>query len=33
MSTTWSKGRILILAVGIILVAAGVWMILPSVVG
>jgi hypothetical protein len=33
MSTTWSKGRILILAVGIILVAAGVWMIVPSVVG
>jgi len=30
---TWSKGRLVILAVGIVLVAAGVWQIVPSLLG
>jgi hypothetical protein len=33
MTSTWSKGRILILAVGIVLVGAGVWMIAPTLLG
>ena len=32
-SATWSKGRLVILAVGIVLVAAGVWQIVPSLLG
>jgi hypothetical protein len=32
-SATWSKGRLVILAVGILLVAAGVWQIVPSLRG
>jgi hypothetical protein len=30
-SGTWSKGRILFLVVGVILVGAGIWMIFPHV--
>jgi hypothetical protein len=29
----WSKGRILFLALGIILVGVGIWLIAPSVFG
>lgn len=32
-SATWSKGRLVILAVGIVLVAAGIWQIAPSLIG
>jgi hypothetical protein len=30
MSENWSKSRIIFLAIGIVLVGAGVWMILPG---
>jgi hypothetical protein len=30
MAGSWSKGRILFLALGIILVGVGIWMIAPS---
>ncbi len=33
MSGTWSKSRLLFLAVGIALVGIGVWMILPRLLG
>jgi hypothetical protein len=33
MSPTWSKGRILMLAVGVVLVCAGIWMIAPHLLG
>jgi len=29
----WSKSRILFLALGIVLVGVGVWLILPSILG
>jgi hypothetical protein len=29
----WSKGRILFLALGIILVGVGIWLIAPSILG
>jgi hypothetical protein len=30
MTGSWTKGRILFLAIGIILVGVGIWMIAPS---
>jgi hypothetical protein len=32
-SGTWSKGRILFLVLGIVLVGAGIWMIAPHLFG
>ncbi len=33
MTSKWSKGRIIYLGVGIVLVIAGIWLLLPSLMG
>ncbi len=33
MTGPWSKSRILFLALGIVLVGVGLWLILPSILG